>query len=310
MMCLIRFSLISAVLICSQGCAPSPAATGSNKRDSVAQGDTTQTASESIVAMLGTDRAELSTATTSSADDFYVLFNASMPSNSILQPFTILVARKANRVAMLVQDMDGRCFMYATDHLLVAIDPARPGGLLCVNGGYPNFRLCIRKDHGSDLYFGFGQTPDSEIMLPFGDDIRDRMSEAPMASFDPVSRAYKLTTPRFVVQVKFFPAESPGPIKVKWLAARNEDNIDFGFMVGQGPLPAKFGGLFRDPLLTGARIRRLGLPIRDDVPLDEVSGLSIFAVPADFGRDRRDILASERLGAALANGPLKPPLAK
>jgi len=298
-----KLLLISGFVVCMQGCSHSVIAPpAARPADSV--GGTTQAAIESMREALGEGKAELSTDPTSSAKQFYFLFNVSVPQNNVIQSYTILVARNQDRVALLVQDMRGRCIAYATDRLLVALDPSRPGGLLCALGGYPAFCLTILKNDATHLKVGYGSIPSSTVMLPLGDWLRESMASLKTASFDSASGVYTLAWPRLVMQVRFFPINSPGPIKVQWIGVKNEENVDLGFQVGSGPRPS-LGSveLFRDPLLTADRVTHVGLPVRV-VEASELSSpgfLSTFAVPAKFGQDPDELLASERLGAAISS---------
>ena len=236
-------------------------ARGSDERPADAPAPATQPAAEvrrAVETVTKHKNLRLSNDPQSMAEKFTFRCHIRLPAAAGRQPADVQVVRDGGQIGMLVVGKDGLPFCYLTDGLLVAIDQAKPGGLVMHQGGGVTFKL-----HGeaglTHVDFGYSaDRPGSTIGLDPAAALSGILEKVAHGRFDPARQVAEIRTVRgHRVVLKL--AEQKATYPLLALLIQSADGL--GFAVGQvvpGAVPkAQLAGRSADD------VKKLGLPVRE-----------------------------------------------
>lgn len=262
---------------------------------------------ESLEHWIANNPLELSTADSSSSKQFCFEFRIAYQPGSDVPPLRILILRDDNRVAMLVRSLDGKCYTYFTDGLMITLDHDHPGGFVMSTVGVPtgDYWLDAQGRIHFDWTYYRPHGDGHRIMVSLHDDLKSLLDLVTKASYDRQSKSYVLKTkqssakltidPSAAIAVEFFLKEYVG----NWAGL----TLAFKFIDAK-EIPARFHGLIADVAVTKNALTNSGLPIRD-VSKESNSAFTTavdeaFVVPKDFASDPEDLKATSKLSEILA----------
>jgi len=280
--------------------------------------DVTRSALDSLSKLLANGRLELSTTDTSDSKNFCFEFIL-VPSPKIaMSSNRILVLREQDRVAMLIRDLNGNCYAYLTDGLMVAIDHHKPGGFVIMTAGFPQGTFALVPQIGIDFEWSYFRTaPGHHIMVSFGDVLRYLMKVAEFASYDAKTNSYILETRSNVSRLTLAPSNERGTtFFVKDFINKSPNlTMELSF-IDSSKIPPNYVGLSQNVSIITSGLYKSGAPIRDLTHEDDAvvdnAVTEAFTVPSDLGASPEERTAISRLTNVLmlhgdATMPSSPP---
>lgn len=272
-----------------------PAAPGA-----AAAAEATADAATEISRLLAGRPLRLSTEDERPPDRFHFVLRLTMVTRGAKPQYTdYVVVKDGGRVGILVRSLDGLPYCYMTEGYMVMLDKKKPGHLLVLTRGAPDFAFREAKEKGAvDFRVSHAGTAEkARVELDLGYVLAVAAQRLESASFDRGNATLFARTKTTALLITLPAVDEPGGFGLRSFVTRNNSGQTLAF------LDLTAGG--RPPLdlanATPAAVKDLGLPSRE-MAEGEPAALALI-VPPGFGTDARERAAAEKLAGLLRVGP-------